>query len=198
MITLQRLYWLRLFHLLTALFAGPARIITPEFEHRFAKMIDDVFAIEVNVFDQRSAIFTVENDVLLFTGRPAPLYNEANGVWRTLGRVRGIGRNEKCFALPDNVINDPIAFTDAHLNVAFKLIKILFRINEMKIVARIRTFNDHYKEITAIVKIPVAHRRFEFIGVLFDPFLYINWRLHAGHRDQRIAQVQRVKLPKSE
>jgi len=195
MITLQRLYRLRFFHLRPALFAGPARIVAPELKHRLAKMIDDVFAIEVNVFDQRSAVFTIENDVLFFAWPPAPLYNQANGVWRTLGRVRGIGRNEKRFALPDNVINDVIAFTDAHLNVAFKLIEILFRINEMKIVPRIRAFNDHYKEITAVVKIPVAHRRFEFIGVFFDPFLYINWGLHSGHRHQRIAHVQCVKLP---
>ena len=34
-------------------------------------MVDDVFAIEVNVFNQCSTIFTVENYVLLFTRRTA-------------------------------------------------------------------------------------------------------------------------------
>ena len=66
---LQRLYRLRFFHFLTALLAGPARIVAPEFEHCLAKMVDDVFAIEVDVFHQCSTIFTVENDVLLFTRR---------------------------------------------------------------------------------------------------------------------------------
>jgi hypothetical protein len=155
-------------------------------------MVDDVFAIEVDVFHQLSTIFTVENDVLLFTRRTAPLHNQANSVWRTLGRVRHIRRNEKRFALADNVINDAIPFADTHLNVACELIEVLFRINQMKIVPRVGAFDDHHKKISAIIKIPVAYWRFEFISVLFDPFLYINWRLHSGHRHERIsARVKR-------
>ena len=78
----QRLYRLRFFHFLTALLAGPARIIATEFEHCLAKMVDDVFTIEVDVFHQCSTIFTVKNDVLLFTRPPAPLYNPYADCWR--------------------------------------------------------------------------------------------------------------------
>src|SRR5678815_1452027 len=85
LLILQRLHRLRFFHLLTALLAGPSRIVAPKFEHCLAKMVYDVFAIEVDVFHQRSAIFAVEDDVLLFTRRTAPLYNQANRVRRALG-----------------------------------------------------------------------------------------------------------------
>jgi hypothetical protein len=175
------------FHFLTALFAGPARIIAPEFEHCLAKMVDDVFAIEVDVFHQCSTIFAVEDDVLLFTRRPAPLHNQANGVWRSLGRVRHIRRNEKRFALADNVINDAIPFADTHLNVAFELIEILFRINEVKVIPRIGAFYDHHKKISAIVKVPVAYGRLKFVSILFNPLLYVNRRLHSGHSHERIS-----------
>ena len=184
---LQRLYRLRFFHFLTALLAGPARIIAPEFEHCLAKMVDDVFAIEVDVFHQCSTIFAVEDDVFFFARRPAPLHNQANGVWRSLGRVRHIRRNEKRFALADNVINDAVAFADSHLNVAFELIEVLFRINEVKIIPRVGAFNDHHKKIAAVVKIPVAYGRLEFVSILFNPLLYVNRRLHSGHRHERIS-----------
>src|SRR5262249_35543325 len=81
---LQRLYGLSLLHFLAALFASPARVIAPEFEHCLAEMVDNVFAIEVDVFNQRSTIFTVENHVLLFTRRTAPLQNQTNCDWRAL------------------------------------------------------------------------------------------------------------------
>jgi hypothetical protein len=184
---LQRLCRLRFFHFLTALLAGPACIIAPEFEHCLAKMVDNVFAIEVDVFHQRSTIFTVKNDVLLFTRRTAPLYNQANRVWRALGRVRHIRRNEKRFALADNVINDAVAFADSHLNVAFELVEVLFRINEVKIIPRVGPFNDHHKKIAAVVKIPVAYGRLKFVSILFNPLLYVNRRLHSGHRHERIS-----------
>jgi hypothetical protein len=184
---LQRLYRLRFFHFLTALFASPACIIAPEFEHCLAKMVDDVFAIEVHVFHQCSTTFTVENDVFLFTRRPAPFHDQANGVWRSLGRVRHIGRNEKRFALVDNVINDAIAFANTHLNVAFELIEILFRINQMKIVPRVGAFDDHHKKISAIIKIPVAYWRLKFLSILFNPLLYVDRRLHSGHKHERIS-----------
>src|SRR6476646_7286581 len=184
---LQRLYRLRFFHFLTALLAGPARIIAPEFEHCLAKMVDDVFAIEVDVFHQCSTIFAVENYMLLFARRPAALYNHPNRVRRALRRMRHVWRNEKRFALTDNVINDAIAFADPHLNVAFQLIEVLFRINEMKIVPRIGTFDDHHKKIAAVIKISVAYWRFKFSSILFNPLLYINRRLHAAHGHERIS-----------
>src|SRR5580765_4808431 len=184
---LQRLYRLRFFHFFTTLPAGPARIVSPEFEHCLAKMVDDVFAIEVDVFHQCSTIFAVENYVLLFTPRTAPLYNQSNRVGRAVGRVRHIRRNEKRFALADNVINDAIAFADTHLNVTFELIEVLFRIDEMKIVPCVGAFDDHHKKITAVIKIPVAYWRLKFLSILFDPLLYINRRLDTTHRHERIS-----------
>src|SRR6476660_3620518 len=184
---LQRLYRLRFFHFFTALPAGPARIVAPEFEHCLAKMVDDVFAIEVDVFHRCSTIFTVKDDVLLFTRRTTPLYNQPNRVWRALGRVRHIRRNEKRFALADNVIDDAVAVADTHLNIPFELIEVLFRINEMKIVPRVGAFDDHYKKIPAVIKIPVAYWRLKFLSILFNPLLYINRRLHAAHRHERIS-----------
>src|SRR4029077_1684699 len=106
---------------------------------------------------------------------------------RALGRVRHIGRNEKRFALADNVINDAVAFADSHLNVAFELIEILFRIDQMKIVPRVGAFDDHHEKISAIIKIPVAYWRLEFLSILFNPLLYVNRRLHAAHRHERIS-----------
>ena len=88
---LQRLYRLRFFDFLTALFASAARIVTPEFEHCLAKMVNDICTIEVDVFHQRSAIFTVENDVLLFTRRAAPLYDHADRIRRALGECGTFG-----------------------------------------------------------------------------------------------------------
>src|SRR5262249_17963330 len=84
-ITLKCFYRLRFFHFLTTLFASPTRVVAPEFEHCLAKVVDNVFAIEVDVFHQCSTIFTVENDMLLFTRRSTPLHYQANGVGRTLG-----------------------------------------------------------------------------------------------------------------
>ena len=37
------------------------------------------------------------------------------------------------------MIDDAIAFADTHLNIAFELIEVLFRVNEMKIVPRLLT-----------------------------------------------------------
>ena len=89
-------------------------------------MVNDVFAVEVNVFHERSAIFAVENDVLLFTRRTAALYNYPHRVRRALRRVRHIRRNEKRLALADSVIDDPVAFADPHLDVSFELVEVLF------------------------------------------------------------------------
>src|SRR6476620_9119461 len=150
-------------------------------------MVNDVFTIEVDVFHQCSTIFAVKNYMLLFTRRTAPRYNQPNRVWRALGRVGHIRWNEKRFALVDNVIDDAVAFADTHLNVPFELVEVLFRINEMKIVPRVGAFDDHHKKIPAVVKIPVAYWLLKFLCILFNPLLYINRRLHAAHRHERIS-----------
>jgi hypothetical protein len=67
------------------------------------------------------------------------------------------------------MINDTIAFANPHFDVALELIEVLFRIDHVKVVPRVRAFDDHDKKIPAVVKIPIAYRRFKFIGVLFDP-----------------------------
>ena len=36
-------------------------------------MLDDVAAIEIDVFDERAAIFAIKNDVLVLARRPATL-----------------------------------------------------------------------------------------------------------------------------
>src|SRR5437588_1187625 len=116
--TLQRPHRLRLFDFLAAFLAGAARVIIPEIDHRLAEVLNDISAIEVDVFHQRPAIFAVENDVFLFSGRPAPLNYYANRVRRPLWRVRHIWWDEERFPFLYDVINDAIAFADAHLNVA--------------------------------------------------------------------------------
>ena len=82
-------------------------------------MLDDICAIEVNVFHQRSAIFAVENHVFFFSRRPPPLHYYADRVWRPLGRVRDVWRNKERLALAHNVIHDAVALADTHLDVAF-------------------------------------------------------------------------------
>ena len=78
------------------------------------------------------------------------------------------------------MIHDPIALADAHFDVALQLIKILFRIDQMKIVPRVGAFDDHHEEVAPVIKITVAHRRLEEMAVLFDPFVQIYRRLHGG------------------
>jgi hypothetical protein len=161
-----------------ALLARAARIVIPEVEHRLAEMLHDVAAIEVDVFHHRSAIFAVKDDVLMLSRRTAPLDHHSDRVRRAHGSMRNIRRNEECLPFPNEMIDDAIAFADANFDVAFKLIKILFRIDEMKIVPRVRTFDHHDKKIATVVKIAVAHRRLEEMTVLFDPVLQIYRRSH--------------------
>src|SRR5260370_40885753 len=77
---LKRLHWSRLLDLFTALFACPPRVVVPEIEHRLAKVLHDVGAVEVNVFHQCPAIFTIENDMFLFARRPTTLDHHAERV----------------------------------------------------------------------------------------------------------------------
>jgi hypothetical protein len=186
---LQGFHRLRLLDLFAALLAGPAHIIVPEIEHRFTEMLDDVLAVEMDVFYQCSAIFAVEDYVLFFSRRAAALDYDADCVWRALWRVRHVRRNKECLALVYDVINDAIVLADAHLDVALELVKVLFRIDHVKIISRIWPFDDHHEKITAIVQITVAHRRFELVGVLINPVFQINWRLHSGHKARVFASV---------
>jgi hypothetical protein len=49
---LQRLHRLRFFDLLAALLASSARIVIPEIEHGLTEMLNDVCAVEMDVFHQ--------------------------------------------------------------------------------------------------------------------------------------------------
>ena len=141
-------------------------------------MLDDIAAIEIDVFDQRAAIFAIKDDMLMFSRRPTAFHHHTNRVWRTHRRMRNVRWNEECLPFPNEMIDDAIAFTDANFYVALELVEIFLRIDFVEIVTRIRTFDDHDKKIAAIVKIPIAHRRLEKMAVLFNPILQIDWRLH--------------------
>ena len=182
LLQLKRLHRSGLLDLFTALFARPARVVVPEVEHRLAEVLHDVGAVEVNVFHQCPAIFAVENDVFPFARRTATLDHHAERVWRPLRRVRNIRRDEECFAFAHDVIHNPLAFADPHFDVALQLVEVLFRIDEMKIVPRVRAFDDHHKKIAPVIEITVAHRRLELFSILFDPVVQINRRRH-GRRD---------------
>src|SRR5437764_661471 len=66
--------------------------------------------------------------------------------------MRNIRRDEKRFALAHNMIDNVIAFADSHFDVAFELIEILLRIDEMKIVPRIRPLDNHDEKIAPYIE----------------------------------------------
>ena len=92
-----------------------------------------------------------------------------------------IWRDEECFTFTDEMIHDPIAFVDANFDVALQLVKIFFRIDEMKIVPRVGPLDHHDEKITAIVKVTVADWRLEEVTVFFDPVIQIDRWLDSGH-----------------
>jgi hypothetical protein len=152
-----------------ALFAGAPRVVVPEIEHRLTEMLHDVGAIEVNVFHERFAILAIKDHVLLFPGRTPPLDDDPDRVWRALWRMCHVRRNEEGFTLANDVIDDAVAFANAHFDVAFELVEILFGIDEMKIVPRVRPLDDHHKKVAPVVEITITYRRLEFFAVLFNP-----------------------------
>ena len=163
---LQRLHRLWLLNFRSAFLASAACIVIPEIEHRLAEMFDDVRAVEMDVFYQCPAIFAVENDVFFFSRRTAPLDNHTDRVRRPLRGMRNIWRDKERFAFSDDMIDNAVPFANAHLDVALELVKVLLRIDEMKIVPRVWPLDDHHEKIPAIVEITIAHRRLKFVGVL--------------------------------
>src|SRR6266481_420079 len=169
---LQSFEWfhrLRLRDLRAAFLAGTTRVVVPEIEHGLAEMLDDVGAIKIDVFDQRPAVLTVKDHMFMFSRRTTPLDHDADGVRRTDRRMRNIRWNKEGFAFAHEMIDDAVAFPDAHFDVAFELVEILLRVDEMKIVPGIRALDHHHKKIAPVVKITVADRRFKSFPVLFDP-----------------------------
>src|SRR5438552_18121973 len=107
--------------------------------------------------------------MFMFPRWPPSLHYDANCIRWPDRRVRNIGRNEKRFSFAHEMVDDAIALPNAHLDIAFELVKIFLRIDEMKIVPCVRTFDYHHEKVAAVVKVAVAHRRFEFIPVLLNP-----------------------------
>ena len=161
-----------------ALFAGAPFIVVPEIEHGLAKMIHDIGTIEIDVLHEGAAIFTVKDDVLVFAGGPAALDDDADGVGRAHGSVRDLWRNEKRFALADEMIDDLVALADSDFDVAFELVKVFLRIDEVEIVPRVRTFDDHDKKVASVVEVAIADGRLEQIAIRFDPVVDVYRRQH--------------------
>ena len=184
-LTLKRLHWLRFFDLLATVFARPARIIIPKIKHRLAEMLDDVRAVKMNVFNQRTAIFAVKNYMFFLPWRPTPLHHNTDRVGRPLRRMRYVCRNEECFAFANNVIDDAIAFTDPHFDIAFELVKIFLGVHEMEIVPSVRSRDDHDKKIAAIVEITIADRRLEEVAIFCDPIVQVDRCPHRSRATRR-------------
>ncbi len=75
------------------------------------------------------------------------------------------------------MIDDPVAFADAHFDVALELVEKFFRIDLVKIVPRVRTLDHHDEEVAPVVEILIADRWFELVAMLFDPLVQINRQL---------------------
>ena len=120
--------------------------------------------------------------MFLFAGRPAPLHDDADGIGRAHRRVRHVRRDEESFAFADEMIDDFVAFADAHFDIALELVKIFFRIDEMKIVPRVWAFDDHDEKVAAVVEVTVTDRRLEQLAVCLDPLVEVDRRQHLGRR----------------
>src|SRR4029077_10166362 len=118
--------------------------------------------------------------MLVLARRPATLDYHSQSVRRTYRRVRNIRGNEERLSLTHEMVDNAIAFTNTHFNVPLKLVKIFFRIDQMKVVPGVRALDHHYKKIATIIKVTIAHRRLKFFAILLDPLLEIDRRLHWG------------------
>src|SRR5438132_8433896 len=121
-------HWLRLRNLRAAFLAGTTRVVVPEIEHGLAEMFDDVGAVEIDVFDQRAAIFTIENDVLVFPRRATSLDHNAGRVRGTDRRMWNIRRNKERLSLAHEMIDDAVAFADANFDIASEPVEVFFLI----------------------------------------------------------------------
>ena len=81
-------------------------------------MLDDVCAVEVDIFNHCATILAVKNNVLFFSRWPAALDHDTNCIRRALGGMRHIRWDEKCFAFSDDVVHGAVAFADTHLDIA--------------------------------------------------------------------------------
>ena len=159
-----------------ALLAGAPGVVVPKIDHGLAEVLDDIAAIEIDVFHHRPAIVAVEDDMFVFPRRPAPFDDDSDRVRRTHGGVRNVRRNEERFPFPNQVVDDLVALSDADFDVAFELVKIFLRIDLVKIIPRVRTFDHHDEKVAAIVEVKVADGRLEELAVGFNPVVNVNRR----------------------
>src|SRR5215469_903702 len=147
------------------LFAGTARVVIPKILHCLTEMFDDVGAVEIDVFNKRTAVLAIEDHVFVFARRAASLDYNAGRVRRPDRGMRYIRRDEERFPLAHKVVDDVVALPNTNLNVALELIKIFFRINLVKIVSRVWAFDHHHEKIAPVVEITIADRWLEFVAV---------------------------------
>src|SRR3989442_276160 len=131
-VALEWFYRLRSRDFVPTLLAGASGVVVPEVAHRLRKVLNDVAAIEMNVFDQRAAVLAVKYDMLFFAGRTTALDHDPDRIRRSNRRMRNVRRDKKCFPFPHEMLDDAIAFADAHFDVALELVKIFLRINDVK------------------------------------------------------------------
>ena len=81
-----------------ALFASASRVIRPKIFHCLAEMFDNVGTVEIDILDQRAAVVTVKNHMLVFARWSASFHNHTDCVRRTNRRVR----------LRDEQMGDPV------------------------------------------------------------------------------------------
>src|SRR5207248_4754930 len=132
-------------------------------------MLDDIRAIVMDIFHQGPTVLAIIDYVLVSSRWAASLDYDTNRIRRSLRRMRNVRGNEERLALVHDVIDNAVALADAHLNVALELVEIFLRIDQMKIIPRIWSLDDHDKKIPSIVKVTIAHRRLELFSVFFDP-----------------------------
>src|SRR6266576_3394330 len=91
---IERLCRFGLRDLRPALLARSPRVVVPKVEHGLTEMLDDVAAIEIDVFNERAAVVAIENHMFMLARWTTPLDYHAERVGRTHWRVRNIRRNE--------------------------------------------------------------------------------------------------------
>src|SRR5262245_45290965 len=115
---LDRLHGARFFYFFAAVFAGAFGVVGPEGLHGGAEVVDDVFAIEIDVAHEAAAVVAVEEDMLGLAGGADALDDDADSVRWSLRGVGDVGRDEEGFAFADDVIDDLVTFAAADFDVA--------------------------------------------------------------------------------
>src|SRR5437773_11438698 len=110
----------------------------------------------------------------------ADLNKHAQSGGRKDRTIQNIQQNEERLPLTHEMVNNAVAFPNTHFNVPLELVKIFFRIDQMKVVPGIRALDHHHKKIATIIEVTIAHRRLKFFAILLDPLLEIDRRLHWG------------------